>query len=345
MSLDECTPEDKRIQDNMRNSGNTSATINEFNEKCTFKSSKDLKIIKSNACSSTVSKEHTKLENDNLSKNNCTHTSNVQNAKLITHNDENLKEASDSKKIISTNTCELNKSDNVDSNISSTDFANVKTCKSEKLPTTATVSNSNDDNLGNKMVDKCIKNSNHSLKLSPVEFNNDSNYVDLVKLDTSKDSSFHKDTIAHKSKNKNPELMDVTESKSASNISKFTEKVTNTLLIQNQNNSCNVKDNAEVTNEDRGGNKSVTQIVDNNLILQNILLVSSNVDTNNENETKNVDTVVPRRKRIKQTINTIQDRAEEDKQGRKYLTSKVKCGISSISSKRLKEKENIKKIL
>ncbi|XP_024868853.1 activating transcription factor 7-interacting protein 1-like isoform X2 [Temnothorax curvispinosus] len=103
--LDEYTSENKQVQDNIRKSENTSATANEFNEKCTFKSSKDLKITDvSNACPIAVLKGHTAIENDKLSINNHTHTSNVRNAELTTHSEENLKEASsDSNQIISTN--------------------------------------------------------------------------------------------------------------------------------------------------------------------------------------------------------------------------------------------------
>ncbi|XP_077272399.1 fibronectin-III type domain-containing protein windei isoform X2 [Temnothorax americanus] len=313
--LDEYTSENKQVQDNIRKSENTSATANEFNEKCTFKSSKDLKITDvTNACPSAVLKGHIAIENDKLSINNHTHTSNVRNAELTTHSEENLKEASsDSNKIISTN-CELNNVDSVDSNIPSVDSANIKICKSEKLITNVIVSNNNDDNLEDKIVDKRIKNNSHSLKSSHVELNNGPDYVDLVTSGNSKDSLSYIDTIAHKNKNKNSEPMDVTESKSASNISNVTEKVTNISLIQDQNISSNVKDNAEVT-EDRNVDKFVTQTIDNNLLLTNILLVPSDVDnSNSENGTKNVDTVIPRNKRIKKTINTVQDRTEEDKQ-------------------------------
>lgn len=312
LSSDKYTFENK--QDNIHNSENTSATANKSNEKCTFESRKDLEITDvNNECSSAVSKEHTKLEN-NLSINN-THVSHDRNAELTIHKEENLKEAAnDSKKIISINNCELNKLDNVDNNISSINFANLK---SEKLSTTATVSNSKDENLGNKIVDKHIKN-NHSLKRSYVELNNEPE-----DLGNSKDLSC-KDTVTHKSKKKNPESVNVTENKNALNISKFAEKTPNTSMIQNQNNPSNIKDNTEVTNENRDVNKSVIQTIDNNLILQKILIVPSDTDnSNNEKGTKNVDTVVPRRKRIKKTNDTVQDRSGEDEQGRKYLTSKT----------------------
>lgn len=331
LSLDEYAFENK--QDNIHNSENTSATANESNEKCTYKSRKDLEITDvNNVCSSAVSKEHTKLENNLFIKNH-THINHDQNEELTIHKEENLKEAAnDDKKIISINNYELNKLGNVDHNISSINFTNIK---SEKLSTTATVSNSNDENLENKIVDKHIKN-NHSLKRSYVELNNDSDYEDLGNF---KDLSSCKDTVTHKSKKKNSESVNVTENKNALNISKFAEKAPNTSLIQNQNNPSNIKDNTEVTNENRNVNKSVTQTIDNNLMLQNVLLVSSDADnSNNEKGTKNVDTVVPRRKRIKKTSDTVQDRSEEDKQGRKYLTSKAKYGISSVSVKRLKKK-------
>lgn len=332
MPLDEYTSKNKRIQDNTYNAENTSAVVNESNEKCTLQFNKDLKITDiSHARSSAVSEQHTKLENDNLSINSHTQTSNIRNAELTIHNEENLKETtSDSIEITSTSSCELNKLDNIDSN-NPIDSTNVKICNSEKLSTTATVSNSNDENLEDKKVDKNIKNDNHSLKCSQLELNNDSDYVDLVKSGNSNDSLSHKDTISHKNKNKNSELVDITENENALNILKITDKVTNTSLIQNQNNSPNVKDNTEVTNKDHDINKPVMQTVNNMSVLQSILLATSDVDdSNNENRTKIIDTVIPRRKRIKK-INTVQDRVEEDKQGRTYLISKVKCGILLVS--------------
>jgi len=304
-------------------------TISESNEKCMFKSSKDLKITDvKNACSSALSEQHITLENDNLSILN-NQTSNFRNAELTIHNEENLKKTvSDSIEIITTNTCELNKLDNVDSSSSSSvNSTNVKICNGEKLSTTVIVSNSNDNNLKDKIIGKHIKNDNYSLKCS-YELNNGPDYMDLDKSGNSNDSSSHKDTVIHERKNKNPEP--IIESKNASNIPKITEKMTNTSLIQNQNNSSNVKVITEITNEDSDtNNKSANETV-NNPFLQTILLTLSDVsDSNNENGTKNID--ISRRKRIKKTIDTVQDLVGEDKQGRKYLTSKAECGISSIS--------------
>lgn len=332
MLLDEYTSKNKRIQDNTHNAENTSAVVNESKEKCTLQSNKDTKITDiSHARSSAVSEQHTKLENDNLSINNRTQTSNLRNAELTIHSEKNVKETtSDSTEITSTSSCELDKLDNIDSN-SPIDSTNVKICNSEKLSTTATVSNNNDDNLGDEIIDKNIKSDNHSLKRSQLELNNDSDYVDLVKSSNSNDSLSHKNTISHKNKSKNS-LVDITKNENALNILKFTEKVTNTSLIQNQNNSPNVKDNTEVTNKDRDVNKSIMQTVNNVSLLQSMLLATSSDvdDSNNKNGTKNIDTVIPRRKRVKKTIDTVQDHVE-DKQGRIYLISKIKCDIPSIS--------------
>lgn len=329
MPLDEYTSKNKRIQDNTEN---TSAVVNESKEKCTLQSNKDTKIIDiSHARSSAVSEQHTKLEN-NLSINNRTQTSNLRNAELTILSEKNVKETtSDSTEITSTSSCELDKLDNIDSN-SPIDSTNVKICNSEKLSTAATVSNNNDDNLEDEIIDKNIKSDNHSLKRSQLELNNDSDYVDLVKSSNSNDSLSHKNTISHKNKSKNSELVDITKNENALNILKFTEKVTNTSLIQNQNNSSNVKDNTEVTNKDRDINKSIMQTINNVSVLQSMLLATSSDvdDSNNENGTKNIDTVIPRRKRVKKTIDTVQDHVE-DKQGRTYLISKIKCGIPSIS--------------
>ncbi|XP_011860511.1 PREDICTED: activating transcription factor 7-interacting protein 1 isoform X2 [Vollenhovia emeryi] len=310
LSLNEYTSESERIQDNTCNSENTNVTLDESNKDCAFNSSKDLKMTGvSNACSSGVLKEHAKLKSDDSCTQNCTHTSNVE---PTVHSEENLKEAaSDSEKITLADTRELNKLDNVNSNVSSTDSTNAKICKVEKLFTTVIVSNSDDDKLG----DKHVKNNNHSLKRSQVDFNNPADYVNLVKSDISKD--LFKDTVTCKSNNKTLELVDITEDKVESNISKFVENVTNTSSIQNQSDSSSVKDNAEVTSEDRVANQSVTQTVDNNLRLQNISLVSNDTDhSNNEKETSDVGAAVLR-KRIKRTTVTKQSGTEEDKQEEK----------------------------
>ncbi|KAG5337358.1 MCAF1 protein, partial [Acromyrmex charruanus] len=305
--------ENKQIQDSIHNLENTRATVNESSEKCMFTSSKDLKITDiKNECSSIIAEQHITSKNDNLSIiNNCTQTGNLRNAGLTIHNEKNLKEtASDSKETITTNICELNKLDNVDSNKSSVD-SNIKIYNGEKSSTTTTISNSNDDNLKDKIIEN-IKNDNQSSKCSYAESNVTSDYMDLIKSGNSNDnnnSSSHKDIIAHKSKNNNLESVDITESK---NTSKITEKVTNISLIQNQNNLSNIKDNAEVSNKDSDTNdKSVIETV-NNPLGQTLLLTLNDVnDSDNDNGTKNVDTVIPRRKRIKKIVDTVQDHAEE----------------------------------
>ncbi|XP_018371814.1 PREDICTED: putative uncharacterized protein DDB_G0282133 isoform X1 [Trachymyrmex cornetzi] len=315
-ALGEYTPENKQIQDSIRNLENTRATVNESSEKCTFTPSKDLKITDiKNECSSTVFEQHITSKNDNLSIiNNCTQTGNLRNAGLTIHNEENLKEtASDSKETITTNTCELNKLDNVDSNKSSVDSTNIKIYNDEKSSTT--VSNSNDDNLKDKIIEKHIKNDHQFSKCSYPKSNVTSDYVDLVKSGNSNDnnnSSSYKDIIAHESKNNNLESVDITESKNTSNVSKIIEKVTNISLIRNQNNLSNIKDNTEVRNKDSDINdKSVIETV-NSPLGQTLLLTLNDVnDSDNDNGTKNVDTVIPRRKRIKKTVDTIQDHAEE----------------------------------
>jgi len=322
-TLGEYISENKQIQDSICNLENTRATVNESSEKCMFTSSKDLKITDiKNECSSTASEQHIISKNDSLSTiNNCTQIGNLRNAGLTIHNEENLKEiASDNKETITTNTCELNK---LDSNKSSVDSTNIKIYNGEKLSTTTTISNS-DDNLKDKIIEKYIKNGNQSSKCSYAESNVTSDYVDLVKSGNSNNnnSSSHKDIIAHKSKNNNLESVDITESKNTSNVSKITEKVTNISLIQNQNNLSNIKDNAEVRDKNSDTNdKSVIETV-NNSLGQTLLLTLNDVnDSNNDNGTKNVDTVIPRRKRIKKTVDTVQD--TEEIQGRKYLTLKI----------------------
>ncbi|KYN01023.1 Activating transcription factor 7-interacting protein 1 [Cyphomyrmex costatus] len=319
-ALGEYASENEPIQDNTHNLENTRTTVSKSSEKCMFTSSKNLKITDvKNEYLSTESEQHItiSLKNDNLSViNNHIQTGNHRNAGLTTHNEENLKEtASDGKEIIAKNTCEPNKLDNVDNNRSA-DSANIKIYTDEKLSTITTISNSNDDNLKDEILEKPITNDNYSLKCSYAESNVTSDCVDLVKTENSNDnnnSSSHKDIIAHKSKNNNLQPVDITESKNASNISRIIDKVMNISLIQNQNNLSNIKDNAEVTNKDRDtNNKSVNETV-NNLLEQTVLLTRNDVNnSDNDNGIKNVNTVIiPRRKRIKKTVDRTQDHAEE----------------------------------
>ncbi|XP_025990895.1 activating transcription factor 7-interacting protein 1 isoform X2 [Solenopsis invicta] len=324
LPLDECTSENKQIQDSTHNSENTNAIINESNEKCTLESNINLTITDVNdARFSAAIEQHTALENDNLFTNNRVQT-NVRDAELTIQNKENLKEtANDSKEIMTTDSCELkNKVDiNIDSN-DSRDSANVNISNSEKSSTITIISNNNDDNLGDKIIDKDIKDDNHLLKRSQDDLNNGSDCVDLVKSDNSNDSLSHKDILLHKSKNKNSEPANETEGKNVSNMSKVTDKLTNTSLKQNQNNLSNVEDNMEVTIEDDDIDKSETTIVDKkSSVLQDILLSPISADNSNKsnNGTKNDQTVVSRKKRIRKTIDTVQnheDKQEERESGR-----------------------------
>ncbi|XP_070161505.1 activating transcription factor 7-interacting protein 1 isoform X1 [Polyergus mexicanus] len=313
------TSKNKRI-DNICNSENSSMTVSASNEKCTFKSNKDLKItVASIECSNSASEQYVALETDNLSTKNHI-ISNLQNAEPITHNNDNLKKtSSDHKEINTTNTCELiNKLDNVDSNGPIIDSAKVQIYNSERLSTLAIVSNSNDDNLSNKVVNKVFNDDNHHSVKSPfVEINN-SQDISIGSIDSTKsaifdDSSPLKDYIEHKSKNRNTEYEDVIKKKNASEIQSM-EKETSILLVQNQNNLPSVKDSKEVTNEDRDINKSVMQIINNNSTLQKILLESIDVENSN-NENKNINVI--KRKRSKEINNTVEDCIEEDKQEKK----------------------------
>lgn len=314
------TSENKRIQDNICNSENSSMTVSASNEKCTFKSNKDLKItVASIECSNSASEQYIALGTDNLSTKNYIQINNLQNAEPITHSNDNLKETgSDHKEINTTNTCELNKLDNVDSNGPIIDSAKVQVYNSERLSTLAIVSNSNDDNLSDKVVDKVFNDDNHHYLKSPfVEINN-SQDISIGSMDSTKsaifdDSSPPKDYVEHKSKNRNSEHEDAIQNKNASEIQPV-EKETSILLVQNQNNLPSVKDGKEVTNEDRDINKPVMQIINNNSTLQKILLESVDVENSN-NENKNINAA--KRKRSKKANNTVEDCVEEDKQEKK----------------------------
>lgn len=316
-------------------------TVSASNEKCTSKSNKDLKItVASIDCSNSTSEQYIALETVNLSTKNHIQISNLQNADSITHSNDNLKEiASDHNEINTTNTCELNKLDIVDSNspIIDTTTTKVQVYSNEKLSTSAIVSNSNDDNLSDKVVDKVFNDENyHSVKSLFVENNNSQDSMDSIKSASFDDLSSHKDYVEHKSKNRNPEHEDVIQNKNTSKIQSV-EKETNILLVQNQNNLCSVKDSKEVTNEDHDINKSVMQIINNNSTstLKKILLEPVNVENSNEN--KNINTA--KRKQLKKANNTEEDCVEEDKQGRKYFTLEIKCDSYNFYRKEKKRKK------
>ncbi|KAL0104606.1 hypothetical protein PUN28_017389 [Cardiocondyla obscurior] len=316
LSLDERTSENKLckiiklMQDNKINLENINANkLNRSEKKCELESSEDVNIIDadSTCLSEGASKECIILENDNLSK-SYTHTNNIQSPELRRYNKENRKNI-DIKKLNSKDNYELSELDDVSNNDSSVDSVNVKI--HEKLSTTESDFNSNGDNVRDDTVEKRNKNDTYSSKQT-VELGNG---LDCVNLVISQLLS-HKDTVEHENKNKDSELVIVEESKNVKSNSKITEKVTNTSLIGSQNNS-NVKDIANISNEDHGAYKSVIQTINSNSILHNALSLSKDI----ENEIKNAHTVVPRRKRIKK-VNSEQDDSEEDKQENENMEQK-----------------------
>ncbi|KAL6444113.1 hypothetical protein ACFW04_001805 [Cataglyphis niger] len=315
LSLDD-TSENKRIQDNICNSENSNMTVSASNEKCTSKSNKDLKItVTSIDCSNSTSEQYIALETVNLSTKNHIQISNLQNADSLIHNNDNLKEiVSDHNEINTTNTYELNKLDIVDSNGPIIDTTTkVQVYSNEKLSTSAIVSNSNDDNLSDKAVDKIFNDENyHSVESLFVENNNSQDSMDSTKSVSFDDLSSHEDYVEHK--NRNLEHEDVIQNKNASKIQPV-EKETSVLLVQNQNNLCSVKDSKEVMNEEHDINKSVMQIINNNSTstLKKILLEP--VDVENCNENKNINTA--KRKQLKKANNIKEDCVKEDKQEKK----------------------------
>ncbi|EFN64593.1 Activating transcription factor 7-interacting protein 1 [Camponotus floridanus] len=316
------TSENKRKQDNICNSENSSMTVSTSTEKCTSNSNKDLEItVASIECSNAASEQHIALGNDNLSTKNHIQINNLQNAEPVTHSNDNLRETiSDNKETNATNTCELNKLDNVDSNNLVIDSAKAQVYKSEKLSTFAIIANSDDNNLSEKVVDKTFNDDNHSVKCSFVEINNSQDPKNSIKSENSDNSDLlsHKDYVEHVSKTS--EHKDIIQSKDTSKIQPM-KKESSTLLIQDQNNLLSIKDRnkeeikKEIKNEDRNINESVTQIINNNSTstLQRIL---ESIDVkNSDNEIKSIN--VTRRKRSKKTINTVENCVEEDKQGKK----------------------------
>lgn len=315
-------------------------TVSASNEKCTSKSNKDLKItVASIDCSNSTSEQYIALETVNLSTKNHIQISNLQNADSLIHSNGNLKEiVSDHNEINTTNTYELNKLDIVDSNGSITDttITKVQVYSNEKLSTSAIVSNSNNDNLNDKVVNKVFNDENyHSVESLFVENSQDS--MDSTKSASFDDLSSHENYVEHKSKNRNLEHENVIQNKNASKIQPV-EKETSILLVQNQNNLCSVKDSKEVTNEEHDINKSVMQIINNSTsTLKKILLEP--VDVENCNENKNINTA--KRKQLKKANNTEEDCVEEDKQGRKYFTLEIKCDLYDFYRKEKKRRKKI----
>lgn len=307
LASDENTSKNKKIQDNICNLKNSSKVVSESNEKCISKSDKDLKItVAKTECSNATSEQHLTLENDNLSTNNHIEITNLPNTELIIDS-HNLKETVDNyKEMNATNTCELNKLDKVDSKIiDSTKVQITNKEKDERLPTLAVVSNSNDDNSHDKVIDEVLDDNHHSVKCSIVEINNSQNSMDSIK---SSDDLSYKD-VEHKNKHKNIEH----ENKNASTIQSV-EKEKTILLIQNQNSLLNVQDSKEAMNEDHDI-KSDTQIVNNNSMSKLQRILESKVENSNKN--MNADVTTSRKKRSKKTFDIIEDNAK-DKQEEIY---------------------------
>lgn len=305
-------------------------TVSASNEKCISKSNKDLEITAASIeCSNAASEQHIALGNDNLSIKNHIQINNLKNPEPVSHSNDDLKETvSDNNEMNTTNTCELNKLDNVDSNNPIIDTTKVQVY-SEKLSTLAIISNSDDNNLKEKVVDKILNDNNHSVKYPFIEINNSQNSIDSIKSENFDNLSSHKDYVEHVSKNAEHE--NIIQNKDTSKIQQPVKKEISTLLVQDQNNSLTIKDSKEITNEDHDVNKPVMQIINNNSTstLQRILLES--VDIKNSNEIKSINTT--RRKRSKKSINTA-DCVEEDRQGRKYFTLEIKCHKILIKKKK-----------
>jgi hypothetical protein len=322
---DKCTSKTDIIHNNIQNSEISNVTAIKYNERCNSKLNKELNITEIlNVCSNAISEEHiTNLQNDNLSIN--TLPNNLCNTEQTSYIENNLKEMiSDCKEKNSTNICILNKSNNIHNDSSVSNFIKDKISNNEKLFIVTTGSSSNNDNLVDKIV-KNVANNNHSTEYSTiVKINNKQDSVDLIKADNINNSLHQQDSIEHKNKKGNLKDERIRQDKYISKT-KSMHKGMGTSLIQNQNNLSNVKGRKEIMNENHDIN-SVIEINKNTKSMLKTILLSSNMkNLNNENKIKNenqrnIDTIVPRRRRSKR-ISAVQDCAtEEDKQGRKYFT-------------------------
>lgn len=298
--------------------------------KCISKSDGDLKITEASNPSLTATLEKHILENDNSFANSCIKPSSCQSGDLTIHNKDYSKgmiSGSNEKSVI--NNCTINTLNDIDSSNFSIAPITTEICNTEKSPivTPFLKNNNNSDNnstmLNDKLIDKIIisdiQHEKHSDKITHKQQSTNASKCDNLEGC----SSFCEDVIKHKDiqhenviENENLPEKETTQQKT---------------LLQNQNDITNIKDRTKVISE--SNDENVDQIIGNDSLSTKCILLSSiNVENiNDENKDKNAGTIIQRRKRSQNVINTIQDYAvEEDKQGRKYFMSKAKYGILSV---------------
>lgn len=291
--------------------------------KCIFNSAKDKDVNITevdNVCIKKTSEENI-LKNDNLSIDNPTETDS-RNIELMNDNEVKIKEAvNECDKIDSAATCNSNNLDTSDNKDHLENSVKVKICSDEESSRTTTISDKYDDNLtilSDNVVEKVI-----ILKRQFTEIDNDHDSTDTIRSYSSDDnSSSFKYSNKCKSKMESLEHDDTTQDTSIRKMQSVQREIISE-LTENQNNSSDVIDETEVKNKDRDINKSISKITDNATSTNLPALVPINVK-DDESETDNTDTIVQRRKRLKNSerldVSAVQDCIiEEDKQGREYF--------------------------
>ncbi|XP_032686075.1 activating transcription factor 7-interacting protein 1 isoform X2 [Odontomachus brunneus] len=288
--------------------------------KCIFNSdkNKDLNIIEvDNACKKEISEENIQ-ENDNLSIDNPTETDS-RNVELMNDNEVKLKEAVNECDKIDSATCNsnnLNTSDNKDNKDDKNNKDNkddkddkdnkdhlvnsvkLKIGSDEELSKTTTISDKCDDNLtilSDNVVEKVIV-----LKHQFTEIDNDHDSIDTIKSYSSDDNSASfKYSKKRKSKMDSLEHDDITQD---INIRKMqsVQREMNSELTENKNNSSDIIDlnEIEITNKDHDVNKPISKITDN-ATSTNLPALVSIIVKDDDSETDDTDTIVERRKRLK----------------------------------------------
>lgn len=289
--------------------------------KCTFNpvKDKDLEITKAdNVCMKKTPKENI-LEKDNLFIDNPAETNNP-NAELTNDGEEvKLKEtANKCDETDSAATCDSNNLSTSDDNDHVINSVKFKICNDEKLSATTSTTDKCDDNLtvlNDNVVEKVLKR-----PFTEIDNNHDS--PNAIKSYNSDDScSSFKYSNKCKTKTESLEHDDITPNASTPKTQSI--QGMNTEIAEIQNNSSNIINKTEVTNENCDIKKSI-KITDNVTLTKLAALEPINVKSNEESETDNIGTIPQRRKRLKKNenldTNAVQDCIiEEDKQGRKHF--------------------------
>lgn len=288
-----------------------------------FNKDKDLKHDEANDVSTKCKQsfEQNTLENDNLeveSLDNC------QSAELTTHNESDLNETVDDfqSKINS-----VNKPNNLNTVAENSPLTNSvdnltidEDCEMVSTSTTVPDATTNTFKICNvRVADDVTIRDIRSVKSPLTKVNGNRDSTNVNKSDIENDSSICNDFMEYEDDTEN-----TTESTNVSNTQSAQQK-TSAASMKNQNDS--FKDKTEETNEVLDIDECIiSQIPGKSVSKKNTLLLSTNVEDIEENNSK-TNTIVKNRKSRKRS-DIIQDCVvEENEQGRIYFISKTKYGV------------------